>query len=226
MVPGGMSAKTRSSAGDRTEHPDGPTSCPGARRVLTSRVRRAGPRSRGDGQEVAGARAVAVDVVVLGAPRSQSRRIFSRSASRFTRSRLRRNWGSWGGRSSEAGLHPDPELSMIARRRSPSGSPSAARPGPGRRRWTWPSGGSVGRRARSGTWRHLDRRALGRLLGRPGGRRPTRRSAAAGAEGDVTSGASPVGARPSTVTVVARLVAAIASADIGRRRDRSCRRSR
>ena len=45
-----------------------------------------------------------------GRPRSQTRMRFSRSASRTTRSRLRRNCGSCGGQQQQAGEHPGPEL--------------------------------------------------------------------------------------------------------------------
>ena len=54
-------------------------------------------------------------------PRSHSRRMFSRSASRITRSRFRRYWGSWGGsRTSRA---------MVRRRNSSmrAGSPKSER---------------------------------------------------------------------------------------------------
>jgi putative hydrolase len=52
-----------------------------------------------------------------GTPRSQSSTMFSRSASRITRSRLRRYWGSWGGRRTS--------LAMVRRRNSSirAGSP-------------------------------------------------------------------------------------------------------
>ena len=36
--------------------------------------------------------------------------MFSRSASRITRSRLRRYWGSWGGKQDQAGHGPTAEL--------------------------------------------------------------------------------------------------------------------
>jgi len=55
-----------------------------------------------------------VDSVSSGKPRSHSSVRFSRSASRTTRSRLRRNWGSWGGSSTSRARARSRNVSMVA----------------------------------------------------------------------------------------------------------------
>ena len=82
-----------------------------------------------------------------GRPRSQSSTMFSRSASRTMRSRLRRNCGSSRGQQHQPGQHPGPELlDHLAGRRTRCRPPSAATPARGTPRGRGP------RAARSLDW--------------------------------------------------------------------------
>ncbi len=86
----------------------------------TGRAGRPGPSGRAVGLRL-GRAAAAAGVSSSGSPRSHSIRMFSRSASRMTRSRLRRYCGSWGGRRTRRALVRRRNSSMSA------GSPKSER---------------------------------------------------------------------------------------------------